>query len=79
MVKSYLKKSSKLKVCANSSSVTQAVIGVPLQATCTNASNNRAASNTRRLSSGVLQWLSDVGFCTESDVLQFPGVTEQGR
>lgn len=54
VVKSYLKQSSELRRCANSSSVTQRVIGVLLPATRTNASNNCAASNAPRLSSGAL-------------------------
>lgn len=55
VVKSYLKQSSELRLCANRSSVTQRVIGVLLPATRTNASNNRAASNARRLSSGAVR------------------------
>lgn len=55
VVKSYLKQSSELRLCANSSSVALSVIGVLLPATRTNASNNCAASNTQQLSSGALQ------------------------
>ena len=79
MVKSYSKKSSELRVCANSSSVTQSGIAVALRATWTNAPNKREASNPQRLSSGTQHWLSNVGFCTKSAALQFNDVPEQGR
>lgn len=55
VVKSYLKQSSELRLCANSSSVAQRVIGALLPATRTNASNNCAASNRQQLSSGALR------------------------
>lgn len=57
-VKSYLKQSSELRLCANSSPVAQIVVGMSLPATRMNAFNKRAASNAfgapRRLSEGRL-------------------------
>lgn len=44
-VKSYLKQSSELRLCANSSPAAQIVVSMSPQATRTNAFNNRAASS----------------------------------